>query len=454
MPVLRFQTVRAAAAFLLLLGVVTALAPPAQGSGAPLPADWPAYHGNAARTGYAATMPAASGTPRVTHRLTLDGQVYASPLVVGDQTIVATENNTVYKLGPRYHRAWKIHLGPPSPASERPCGNIDPLGITGTPVYGYKFNVVYVAAELTDPLRHWLYAIDFSSGKVRWIRSLDLPGVETRAMQQRGALTISGRRVFVPFGGLAGDCGNYKGRVVGVYRNGDGPRISYTVPTAREGGIWTPPGPTVDSYHHLYVSVGNGAAGVGDRYDYTDSVLRLYGRNLQLSQYFSPTTWAQDNDADLDLGSMGPALVAGHWILAVGKSGIGYVLDKAHLGGVGGALDHGPVCQAAFGGSAVVSHVVYVPCADGVRAVKVDNTPSLHVLWKAGVTKTGSPVVGGGRVWSLDPYSGILYALDPADGHEINHVNVGGTTRFATPAIYSRRLVIPTLTGITVVSTS
>ena len=35
-------------------------------------------------------------------------------------------------------------------------------------------------------------------------------------MQQRGALAITGGRVWVPFGGLDGDCGGYKGRVVGV----------------------------------------------------------------------------------------------------------------------------------------------------------------------------------------------------------------------------------------------
>ena len=34
-------------------------------------------------------------------------------------------------------------------------------------------------------------------------------------MQERGALAIAGGRVWTPFGGLAGDCGGYKGRVVG-----------------------------------------------------------------------------------------------------------------------------------------------------------------------------------------------------------------------------------------------
>ncbi|HET6210309.1 MAG TPA: hypothetical protein VFD94_08000, partial [Jatrophihabitans sp.] len=44
-------------------------------------ADWLQYHGDPQRSGYAAGMPAASG--RLTaHAVALDGQVYASPIVV------------------------------------------------------------------------------------------------------------------------------------------------------------------------------------------------------------------------------------------------------------------------------------------------------------------------------------------------------------------------------------
>ena len=269
-------------------------------------------------------------------------------------------------------------------------------------------------------------------------------------MQERGALTVAGGRVWVPFGGLAGDCGGYKGRVVGYRIDGTGAPVSYTVPTAREAGIWTPPGPTVDSAGDLLVAVGNGASGTGDPYDHSDSVLRI-GTDGHLVDSFSPSTWQTDNVNDLDLGSQGPAVV-GPWVFSAGKSGTGYVLRRTHLGGIGGEVSQATVCQS-FGGTAVVGSVVYVPCADGVRAVRIDGSGTLHVLWH--VTKTsivGSPIVGGGRVWALDPDAGVLHALDPATGASREQVQVGVTSRFATPAAYGNDVLVPTLTGITVVA--
>jgi outer membrane protein assembly factor BamB len=63
-------------------------------------------------------------------------------------------------------------------------------------------------------------------------------------------------------------------------------------------------------------------------------------------------------------------------------------------------------------------------------------------------------VVGGGRVWSLNPDTGTLFALNPTNGHVVNSVSVGTTSRFATPAIYGARMFVPTLNGLTVVRTS
>ena len=60
----------------------------------------------------------------------------------------------------------------------------------------------------------------------------------------------------------------------------------------------------------------------------------------------------------------------------------------------------------------------------------------------------------GGRVWTLDPVAGVLWALDPATGQSTGSVSVGAANRFATPAISGRLLLIPTLTGLTVVATS
>jgi outer membrane protein assembly factor BamB len=97
---------------------------------------------------------------------------------------------------------------------------------------------------------------------------------------------------------------------------------------------------------------------------------------------------------------------------------------------------------------------VYVPCTDGVRAVRIDSGGHLHRVWHASSSITGSPVVGGGRVWSLDPEGGTLYALSPSNGHVLRQVDVGTTSRFATPALYGNLVVVPTLAGLTVVRAS
>jgi outer membrane protein assembly factor BamB len=426
--------------------------PPAAASGsttnpaAAAPRDWPSYHGNAQRSGYAPTMAAASGQLRIAKRYALDGNVYASPLVIGGRVVVGTENDSVYAIQ-NGRVVWRRHLGTPAPQSQLPCGNIFPLGITGTPVY--RNGLIYATAEFASPPRHTLYALRLSDGHVVWHRSVDLPGVETRAMQQRGALAIAGGRVWVPFGGLDGDCGGYKGRVVGVRMTGSHDRIRYTVPTQREAGIWATPGPVFGGTY-LYVAVGNGAA-TSPPYDKSDSVLSI-GTDARLHQFFAPSTWRADNASDLDLGSQGPALV-GKWVFADGKRGVAYVLRRSRLGGVGGAVDSLALCTS-FGGTAVVGSHVYVPCTDGVRAVRIDSTGHLHRIWHTSSSIVGSPVVGGGRVWSLDPGGGTLYALSPSNGHVLQQTNVGATSRFATPALYGNRVFVPTLAGLTVVVAS
>jgi outer membrane protein assembly factor BamB len=433
-------------------GPVSSATAPASSGAAAGAADWPAYHGSMSRAGVSATMPPASGPLRRIASLRLDGAVYASPIVVRGLTIVATEQDTLYAFNRSYRQVWKRSLGSPSPARERQCGDIDPLGITGTPVYDAVTGHVFVAAELGGPARHVLYAINAASGRVAWSKSVDLPGVRARDMQQRGALAIAGGRVWVSYGAQAGDCGNYKGRVVGVPLDGGSDVIFYSPPTRRGGGIWNPNGPTVTAAGHLLVVSANGAAFPGDPYDHTNSVLEL-DANAKLVDSFAPTDWAANNQGDVGLGSQGVALIGAKWVVLGGKSGPVYVLRQGDLGGIGGQVDVKNVCLS-FGGAAVDGNVVYLPCTDGVRAVRVDDAGQLHVLWHTSESVTGSPVIGGGRIWALDTTAGVLHALDPATGKSLGQVDVGVANRFATPALYGADVIVPTLTGIAVVRTS
>lgn len=415
-------------------------------------ADWPTYHGTADRRGVSTTMPAATGSLARVQALTLDGQVLASPLVVQGLTIVATENDSVYALDRSYRQVWKRSLGSPSPAEERQCGDIDPLGITGTPVYDPTTDRIYLVAETGGSVRHQLFALDRASGAVAWSRSVDLPGVSAKDMQQRGALAITAGRVWVSFGAQAGDCGNYKGRVVGVPIGGTGAPVFYSPPTRRGGGIWNPNGPTVDAAGDLLVVSANGAAFPGDPYDHTNTVLRLSGA-AKVVDSFAPSDWAANNQGDVGLGSQGVALVGTRWAVLGGKSGPVYVLRQGHLGGIGGQVSVRDICRA-FGGAAVNGDVVYLPCTDGVRAVRVDDAGQLHVLWHADDAITGSPVIGGGRIWALDTDAGVLHALDPATGKSTAQVKVGKANRFATPALSGTDVLVPTLTGLAVARSS
>jgi PQQ-like domain len=425
-------------------------ASPSSAPVAPSGTDWPTYHGDAQRTGVAPGF-AAPSRLTVAAAIKLDAAVYASPIVAGGITVVATENDSVYGLDTSGRQLWRTHLGEPARSDDLPCGNIDPSGITATPVYDRGTGSVFVVPEYRAPVRHEMVALDLRSGSVRWRTGIDLPGASTDAMQERGALALAGGRVWAPFGGRLGDCGDYKGRVVGV-PVGNGTPVVYTVPTEREAGIWTPPGPVVDGRGRLLVAVGNGASGVGDPYDTSDSVLAIDPANASLADSFSPTTWATDNDHDRDLGSQGPALVGTRWVFSAGKSGTAYVLRQDRFGGIGGQVSQADLC-ASFGGTAVDGNVVYVPCTDGVRAVRIGDDGRMTVLWHAAPSIAGSPVVGGGRVWSVAADGGTLHALDPATGRSTLQVAVGEVSRFATPALSGNRVLVPTLAGLSVVTT-
>lgn len=397
-----------------------------------------------------ASLPVVSGPLEVAATVKLDGAVYASPLAVDGVIVAATENDSVYGLSASGSQLWHLKVGTPSPSYQRPCGDIDPLGITGTPVYSAQTGDVYFVAEHGGAtIGHELWAVSLRTGRAAWHRSVDLPGVIAAAMQQRGALTIADGKVWVSFGAEAGDCSDYKGRVIGSSLAGTGELTKIQPSPNRQGGIWNPAGPAVDAAGNLYVVSANGSSFPGAAYDHTNSLLEYSAAGRLLSS-FAPTDWATNNQEDLGLGSQGAALVGTRWVVLGGKSGPVYVLRQGKLGGIGGEVSSADICTP-YGGAAVNGSTVYLPCTDGVAAATVNAAGQLHVQWRTPEAVAGAPVVGGGRIWSLDASAGLLYALDPATGKSLEQVSVGETSRFATPALYDGLVLVPTTTGITYV---
>ncbi len=380
--------------------------------------------------------------------------MYGQPLVIGGTVVAATETDEVYGLDEATGAVrWHVRVGSPLPLRQQPCGFLNPLGITSTGVYDQQTQLAYFLAQ-SGKAGHVLVGVDPGTGAVRFRRSVPSPDHQPAYDQQRAALALTSGHVYVAFGGHYGDCGPYIGSVVSVPASGNGAIRSYRVPTTLQGGIWAAGGPVIGPTGTIYVGVGNGAKATGS-FDGSNSVTALTP-DLAVVGIFAPSNWRQLSAYDEDLGSESPALLSDGRVLQVGKTGVGYLLNARHLGGVGGQLAAGRVCSGldgAYGGSAVLGAVVYVPCVGGLTAV---DTAGDHVAvrWRGPAGTSGSPVLGGGAVWVLGLNSGRLYELDPQSGAVDQQISLGGGAlpHFASPSLAGNLILVGTTTGVIAVS--
>ena len=194
--------------------------------------------------------------------------------------------------------------GQPVPRAALPCGNIDPLGVTGTPVIDERTHALYLDAMVgTDSAaspQHLVFALSLKDGSVLpgWpvnvAEALRANGQDfvPKVQNQRGALGIVGNRVYVPYGGHYGDCGDFRGWVVAITLDAK-PHASAWSTGTRGGGIWAPGGLTSDG-SSLFVATGNS---IGAR-DWSggESVLRLgldLGFSHQPRDFFTPSDCAR-----------------------------------------------------------------------------------------------------------------------------------------------------------------
>ena len=91
------------------------------------------------------------------------------------------------------------------------------------------------------------------------------------------------------------------------------------------------------------------------------------------------------------------------FVFQVGKTDTAYLLRQGHLGGEDGEVASLSVCSGdPDGGHAVLGSVVYVPCPNGVTAVRVSaKAPYLKQLWTDDDGAAGGPIIADGLVWTI-----------------------------------------------------
>jgi uncharacterized protein (TIGR03437 family) len=459
---------------------------------------------------------------RLSHAV--DGNVFAEPLYVAaapmatggvrNIVLVVTDHDSAYAFdaddiaGADPGPLWQVSFLNASrgvttvPWQDVNCPVIYPeIGITGTPVIDSATYTIYLvaftketASDGTVSYVHRLHALDIRSG-----RELSTSPVEIEASaagtgdggttvtfvpesyKQRAALLLSNGVVYTAWSSEC-DLGQYHGWIIG-YSADTLQRVAVynDTPNGSGASFWgAGAGPAADSTGNLFVVSANGTftAGEGVAEDLGDSIIRLSpAGGLTVTDYFTPFNQLYLSDNDLDLGSSGALLLppeagsAAHrnLLVAAGKEGCIYLIDRDSMGGYGIESDQGAVqtmpgaVQSVFGAPAYFSGNVYFSGAgDSLKAFRIAKA-SLSPAPASNSSMTlaspgSSPVISAngaqnGIVWALELGKGMgaLHAFDAADlSTELFRDAPGSYVQFSAPMVADGKVFVGTLDSLVV----
>jgi hypothetical protein len=390
------------------------------------------YHNNGSRDGLyidpAFSIAASTNLHRdLNFSGAIAGNVYAQPLYVengpgGRALIIAvTESNNVYALDAADGSViWQRHVGTPVSQSSLPCGDINPLGITGTPVIDLATRTLLFDAMTTPDAgttkRHLLFALNVDTGTTNSGWPVDVNATarsgttvfSSTTQNQRSALAFLNGTVYVTYGGHAGDCGTYFGWIIGVPLNNPTNVMAWAT-TARGGGSWSVGGvatdgtaPFIATGNTFSVSVWGGGEAI-IRFQPGPAFTGL------TNDFWAPTNWVALDTGDTDVGGSGPVLVdvsgatPSALVVALGKDGNAFLLNRTNLGGISR-----PLAQAHVSTTAIIQAAATYRTPQGTYVVFCGNTsqnqltalrigasspPTITNVWTKSENGRGSPFV-------------------------------------------------------------
>ena len=354
---------------------------------------------------------------------TIVGNVHAQPLYIeggpdGPMVIVVTASNNVYALNATTGAViWsRTDIGP-AVTSGLPCGNINPVGIIGTPAVDLASRSLFFDALISgSPIKHFVFSLNVDTGATNAGWPVDLnaavppvPNTFTSLVQEeRGALTVVDGIVYVPFSGYFGDCGTYHGWVVGVHID-DPTNVGAWATEAIGGGIWGHSGVASDGTN-MFVITGNTIGTSPGNWQGGEAIIRLQAGPTftgNPTDFWAPTNWFNLDQGDTDLGGCSailidaPGATPSQLILALGKDGNAYLVNRTNLGGVAAPVRQLNVDGTLLGQSSTTyttaqgTYFVFRAGSSQIKAYKVTatNPPDIVSAWNASQSGQGSPWV-------------------------------------------------------------
>ena len=429
-----------------------------------------------------------------TFKAQVPGAIYAQLLYVAggskgrDILIAATEaNNVVAFDAVTGATVWARNLGTPVPLSQLPCGNIDPLGITGTPVIDPVSNTIFLDAmtmsDTSGKKKHLIFALSLKDGSTIPGWPVDVSAkvtfgknaFDSSVQNQRGALAFVNGTVYVPYGGHYGDCSNYHGWLVGVPITNPGAPKAWAA-GASGGGSWAPSGVASEN-NSIFIATGNTSGAI--KWAGGEALLRFSAGPVfsgKSADFFAPSNWRSLDILDRDLGGTGPVILdipgatPSKLLVGLGKDGKIYLVDRNNLGGVGrpvavSKVARNPIINAAAAyttsrGTYVVFKGNGSNCPAGqsgdLTAVRITpgNPPTVKTAWCAQQNGAGSPMVttidghSEAIVWSVGAEGdNRLHGFDGDTGQIIfagggSGDVIGLVRRFHTPILAGGRIYV------------